>query len=169
MESKEHLLGALRAEFGRWEELLAPLSEEKAAAPLLPSHWSTRDAVAHLWAWQQRTIARLEAALEDRELRFPPWPAQWDPEEEGEPDELNAWLYESHVGRDWDSVYRDWREGFRRTLELGAEIPEANLRELGRYPWLGPCLLSAVLIGTLEHHQEHREWLEPRLGARGRQ
>jgi hypothetical protein len=39
--------------------------------------------VIHLWAWQQRTIARMEAALADREPSFPQWSVDLDPDAEG--------------------------------------------------------------------------------------
>jgi hypothetical protein len=78
MNMKEHILAALREQFNRWEELLASMSEAQLTTPHLPSHWSTKDEIAHLWAWQQRSIARLEAALSNREPEFPKWlPGRW--------------------------------------------------------------------------------------------
>src|SRR5215475_5023392 len=108
MNDKQGTLIALREEFNRWEELLAGLSEAQITAPQLPENWSIKDVVAHLRSWQQRSIARLEAALHNREPEYPAWPAQLDPEEEGQPHDLNAWLYEKDRDRPWSSVYRDW-------------------------------------------------------------
>src|SRR5690606_535345 len=98
---------ALKEQFDRWEEVLASMSDEQITAPHLPSSWSIKDVIAHLWAWQQRSIARVEAALHDREPEFPKWPAEFDPELEGEPDQLNAWIYETHREKSWASVHRD--------------------------------------------------------------
>jgi hypothetical protein len=39
------------------------MSEEYITAPQLSSNMSVKDVIAHLRAWQQRSIARLEAAL----------------------------------------------------------------------------------------------------------
>jgi hypothetical protein len=168
MNDKQGILSALREEFNRWEALLASLSEEQITAPRLPDNWSIKDVIAHLRAWQQRSIARLEAALLDQAPEYPAWPAQFDPEAEGQPHDLNAWLYAKDRDRAWPSVHRDWREGFLRFLELGNTIPEPDLLAAGRYAWLEGYALSAVLHGSYEHHREHAEYLEPVL-ARLRQ
>lgn len=161
MNDKQHILTALREEFNRWEELLANLSEPQITAPQLPENWSIKDVVAHLRAWQQRSIARLEAALLDRAPEYPAWPAQLDPEMEGQPHDLNAWLYAQHRDQPWSSVHQDWSEGFRRFLELGAALPEKDLLDADKYPWLEGYALIDVLQGSYEHHQEHAEYLEP--------
>src|SRR5215216_6197413 len=155
MNDKQGILIALREEFNRWEELLASLSEEQITARQLPDNWSIKDVIAHLRAWQQRSIARLEAALLNREPEFPKWPAQLDPEVEGQPHELNAWLYEAYRDQPWSSVHRDWREGFQRFLELGEAIPEKDLLDVDRYPWLEGYPLSFILQASYEHHHEH--------------
>ena len=153
----------LRDEFKRWEELLAGISEEQIIAKQLPDTLSIKDVIAHLWAWQQRSIARMEAGLHDREPDYPNWPAEFDPEPEGEPDQLNAWIYETNLEKLWSQVYGDWKSGFLSFLELAEAIPENNLFEIGRYIWLEKYPLSAVLLGSYEHHEEHledlQEWL----------
>jgi hypothetical protein len=167
MNDKQGILIALREESDRWEALLAGLGEEQITAPQLSDGWSIKDVIAHLRAWQQRSIARLEAALLGREPEYPVWPAQLDPEMEGEPHDLNAWLYAAYRDQPWPSVYGDWREGFLRFLELGEKIPENDLLAVGRYAWLEGYALIAVLQGSCEHHREHAENLEPVIGAGG--
>ena len=49
--------------FDRWELLLASLSEKQLTDSNLPSNLSVKDVIAHLWAWQQLSVARAEAAL----------------------------------------------------------------------------------------------------------
>jgi hypothetical protein len=161
MNDKKQILKMLKEEFNRWEELLASMSEAQITNPQLPSNRSIKDVMAHLWAWQQRSIARMEAALHNREPEFPKWPEALDPEPEGEPDELNAWIYETNREKPWSRVYGDWRAGFLRFLELGEAIPEKDLLDPGRYPWLEGLPLSAVLLGSYAHH--HQEHFEPLL------
>jgi uncharacterized protein YndB with AHSA1/START domain len=161
MNDKQGILIALREEFNRWEALLASLSEEQITAPQLAENWSIKDVIAHLRAWQQRSIARLEAALLSRAPEYPAWPAQFDPEAEGQPHDLNAWLYTTYRDQPWSSVHRDWSQGFLRFLELGEAIPEKDLLDAGRYNWLEGYALFAVLQGSYEHHREHAEYLEP--------
>jgi hypothetical protein len=159
MEGKTQILKALEREFKQWDELLARLSEEEAVAAGLPSGWSIKDIVGHLRGWQQVSIARLEAALHGREPEFPDWLAGSHPEEEVLLERYNRRIYDEYREQDWASVQRAWREGFLRLLELARRVPEDDLLAKGKYPWLGEYPLSAVLHGSREHHQEHREWL----------
>ena len=160
MNMKDHILAALREQFNSWEELLASLSEEQITAPQLPSTLSIKDVIAHLRAWQQVSIARLEAALLDSEPKLPEWLAGLDPESEENRDRYNDWIYQAYHEQPWSSVHRIWREGFLRFLELGQAIPEDDLLAAGKYPWLEGYPLYAVLQGSYEHHDEH---LDPLL------
>ena len=154
----------LREEFNNWETLLSNLDENQIMLPLRPGEMSIKDTMAHLMTWQQLSIARLEAALHNRELVLPAWPEELDPEPEGQPHEMNAWIYESHQGEPWAAVYEAWHSGFLRFLSLGEAIPEADLVEAGKYSWLESYPLIAVLEGSYGHHREHYEmvsvWLQ---------
>jgi len=164
MNMKEHILSALREQFNRWEDMLAGMSEEQITAPLLPSDWSLKDVMAHLMAWQQRSIARMEAALRDREPDFPEWLPGVDPDAEDTTDQTNAWIYETYRDQPWARVHQVWREGFLRFLETGEEIAERDLLDSSRYPWLGGLPLAIILLASYDHHQEHYEkllaWLQ---------
>jgi hypothetical protein len=159
MGDKQQLINSLRDEFDRWEEMLAGMSKERIETPLSPSIYSTKDVVAHLWAWQQRSIARLEAALSEREPELPQWPVMPDPDSDHDPAQINVWIYESNRDRTWESVYSDWRRGFLRFLELAEAIPEEALFTKGKYSWLDRWALAVVLESSLEHH--HEEHLGP--------
>ena len=73
MNMKEHILAALQEQFARWEELLTRLSEEEITAPQFDLDWSIKDVIAHLWAWQQISIARMEAGVLDSKPGYPGW------------------------------------------------------------------------------------------------
>jgi hypothetical protein len=161
MNNKNQMLTLLKEEFRNWEELLANLDEAQIIAPQLPDNWSIKDVMAHLMAWQQLSIARLEAALHEREPVLPAWPEELDPEPEGQPHDMNAWIYETYRDHSWSTVYHAWRTGFLRFLELGEAIPEKDLLEAGKYPWLEDYPLMAVLQGSYEHH--HQDHFEPLL------
>lgn len=163
MNMKEHILAALREQFQRWEALLASLSAGQVAAPLLPSHWTIKDVIAHLRAWQQRSVARLEAALADREPVYPRWLAGADPDMEDNTEPVNAWIYEAHRELSWAEVHENWRAGFLRLLELSEGISEKDLLDPSRYAWLEGYPLAYILLATYDHHQEHLEILLARL------
>ena len=161
MNDKKLILQMLKEEFNRWEDLLASMSEEQITDPRLPSKLSIKDMIAHLWAWQQRSISRMEAALNNREPEFPIWSEKLDPESEDDLDRINAWIYETYRETPWSSVYKNWREGYLRFLELGEETPEKDLLDPGRYAWLEGQPLSLVLQSSYEHH--HIDHYEPLL------
>jgi len=167
MYMKHHILAALREEFNHWEEVLTGMSEEQITTPHLSSTLSIKDEIAHLRAWQQRSIARLEAALLNREPEFPQWTAtvdtDADPDSENNTDHINGWIYESYREQPWSMVYQNWREGFLRLLEVGAAISEKDLLDSSRYSWLKGYPLAFILVASYDHHQEHLEKLLARL------
>jgi hypothetical protein len=152
-------LTALRELFDQWETLLASLSETQITTPLLPSPWSTKDVIAHLWAWQQRSIARIEAALSNQAPELPNWLPGLDPDAEGATDQINAWIFKTCQEQPWSKVHQDWREGFLRFLDSSTGITEKDLLDPSRYPWLEGRPLAFILLASYDHHQEHYEKL----------
>ncbi len=158
MNMQEHILAALKEQFTRWDGLLAGMSDAQHSAPHLPSDWSTKDELAHLWAWQQRSIARLETAHTLRPPAYPAWPPELDPEVE-DVDQVNAWIFESNRALPWPQMYERWRAGYLRFIELGASVSEMELLDMGRYPWLEGRSLASTLLASYDHHQEHYDKL----------
>ncbi len=161
---KEHILAALREQFEHWEELLASLSEEQITAPDFDREWSIRDVMAHLWAWQQISIARLEGGVLDREPMYPQWITSIGDDWEENADRVNALTFDNNHEKTWSRVYQNWKNGFLRFLELGNQISERDLLNGDRYPWLKGYSLASILVASYEHHQEHFEklldWLQ---------
>lgn len=159
MNDKREQLAKLGAEMQRWDALLVSLDDSVITAPNLPGGWSIKDVVAHLHAWQQRTLARVAAALSGGEPEYPPWPTHLDPEQEDQVQELNDWLYQASRASDWPAVYGAWRTTFQRLLDLAQAVPDTDLLHTGTFPWLEGYPLSFVLQASGEHHAEHWEWL----------
>jgi hypothetical protein len=159
MNMKEHMLAALREQFERWEALLASLSEGQLTAPRFDLDWSIKDVIAHLWAWQQISIARMEAGAGDREPAYPQWILDLGDDWEDNADRVNAFTYEMNHEKPWSEVYRNWRAGFLRFLEVGDTISEREFLDGDRYPWLNGYSLAFILVASYDHHQEHFEKL----------
>jgi hypothetical protein len=158
MDNKQALLTQLRDEFREWEDRLASMSDEQVNTLLPGSTWSVKDVLAHLRAWQQISIARVEAAFLGEEPGFPAWLAGTDPFEadtDENRDDFNARIYSEYHERSWSSVCKDWSQGFQRFMHLAAELADDQLFDSERYPWLNGYPLSAVLEGSCEHHHEH--------------
>ncbi len=144
------------------------MGEEQITALPPTSSLSIKDEIAHLRAWQQISIARLEAAQLNREPVFPDWIAGLDPESGEERDQFNARIYEAHHQEPWSRVGQDWKDGYLRFLELGEAIPEKDLMDKDKDPWLKGYSLFAVLQHSYEHHEEHLEQLLVRLHHQGK-
>ncbi len=155
MPDKQHLLTTLRAESERWQALLAGLNEEQLAARALPAGLSVKDLIGHLHAWQQISIARLAAVVDDRTPAMPSWLGDLAPDAHENLERINAWIHVHYRDQAWADVYAAWEWGFQRFLTLAAAIPEADLFDAQRYPWLGGYAPADVLGGSSEHHAEH--------------
>lgn len=164
MNMKEHILAALREQFESWEALLASLSEEELTTPHFDFDWSIKDVMAHLWAWQQISIARMETGLLDREPEYPRWLASIGGEWEEDANRVNALTFENNHEKSWSEIYQNWREGFLRFMEVGEKISEKDLLDGDRFTWLNGYSLAFILISSYDHHQEHLEklssWLQ---------
>ena len=164
MNMKEHILAALREQFERWEKLLSSLEDDEINAPHFDLDWSIKDVMAHLWAWQQISIARLGSGVRGREPEYPQWILTIGEDWEEDSDRVNALTYEKHHKKPWVEVDQNWRSGFLQFIELGNKISERNLLDGDWYPWLKGYSLASILISSYDHHQEHLEkllaWLQ---------
>jgi len=151
---KQTVLRLAKHVYQGWQDRLSSLSSAQIHASLLPTRWTTKDVVAHLWSWQQRSIARLEAGQAGRKPQFPAWPAGLDPNAH-DVQRLNDWLYEQNRLRPWQQVHADWQAGFQRLLALGEAIPQPDLETPGRYAWLPGHSLAYIIFASCDHHQEH--------------
>ena len=160
MNMKQHILAGLQDVFDEWEARLAGMSEAQITQPPANHQLSIKDEIAHLMAWQQRTVARVEAARLDREPQFPQWPATLDPEDDANTDPINAWIQERYRDQSWSSVHELWRATFQHLLSSANEISERDLLDGSRYAWLNGSPLALILIASYDHHREHLDKLE---------
>ena len=167
MPDKQHLLATLRAEFDRWQALLTSLNEDQLGTRALPAGLSIKDQIGHLHAWQQISIARIEAVVDDREPAMPAWLGDLEPDAHDNLERINSWIHVHYRDQIWADVYAAWRWGFQRFLTLAAAIPEADLFDANRYTWLGGYAPADVLQGSYEHHDEHYEPLPDLLRRLG--
>jgi len=167
MNDKTQIIGLLREQFNRWEGFLTGIDEEQITAPNRIASLSIKDIVAHLTAWQQISVARMEAALNNGNPEYPKWLAGFKPESEDDPDKINARIYIYYRQRPWLDIHREWRTRYLHFLEFAEAMPEKDLLEDGRYAWLNGYALSTVLLGSYEHHVEHLEPLDGLLPQSG--
>ena len=115
--------------------------------------------MAHLWAWQQISIVRMEGGALDREPEYPAWIVESIENWEDDANRVNALTFETNHEKSWSEIYQNWKNGFLQFLELGNKISERDLLDGNRYPWLKGYSLAFILIASYDHHQEHLEKL----------
>lgn len=168
MTTKEQVLHTVKAQFEAWETLLGSLAEAQLTTTIPKLGTSIKEIMAHLYAWQLVSIARLEAGLHHRTPVYPSVPSEFDLETdsldtESNVDDFNAWAYQTYGTQPWTEVHTVWRDGFLRFVELGEAIPEAELLDKQRYDWLEGYSLADIMIFSDEHHQEHIDMVRAEL------
>lgn len=155
------VFAAVRQEWDAWEALVAEVGPDRVTEPAFAGGWSFKDIAAHLTGWRSRTLDRLEAATRGLPDPPPPWPAAYDDD-----DKINTWIYERNRERPAMAVLNDASSSYARLRDAIESLPEADLFDRDRFPWLeGSSLGDAVLSGDLfgHLHEEHlpdiREWL----------
>lgn len=157
--TKQQIITDLGHVYQQWKALIADLSDEQKAAHLEPSEWTVKDVLAHLWFWQQASVARMEAAIRDVEPDYPDWWEMFGPDPEEDVDRTNAWNYAQNRQKPWSQVYASWNGQFQHYISLVKQVPERDLLENGRYAWMGKYRLVDSTLGSYGHHQEHYDML----------
>jgi hypothetical protein len=151
------LIADLQREHEQWKALLAEVGEARMDQPGVAGPWSVKDIVAHLAGWRRRTVGRFQAALRGEADPPPPWPAHLKTD-----DEINAWIYEQSRERSARQVLDDSEQLFQELVAAMEGIPEAELQDPGRFPWLEDQPLTAYQLFA-HFHEEHepdiRAWL----------
>ncbi|MGH2617345.1 MAG: ClbS/DfsB family four-helix bundle protein [Thermomicrobiales bacterium] len=161
LNDRDALLKAVRSLRDDIERVVTEAGEVGETRPDSADEWTCKDLIAHLTSWRLTTVARLEAGLRGEEPAMP-WPAPLD--EDGDLDEINHWFFETNRDKPFAEIVRESRETIARVERAIAALPERDLLEPDRFPWLaGYALGPAVVHGTLEHYREHepdlRAWL----------
>jgi hypothetical protein len=161
-KDKSEWLAALRDMVRQWTDLIDGLSAEQISA-VPDGDYSVKEAIGHNWAWEQLTIAMLEAALEDREMRFTLWPEPYMADNDAGEAAINANIQALTRDRAWDQLYADWQATMQRVIDLTGQIAEDDLMQPGRYPFMGGGRLMGQMAMTWDHHGEHLRDLKAHL------
>ena len=143
-----------------WRELVADVGEDRTDEPGPMGEWTFKDLAAHLLAWRERSIARLEAAAAGRPEPAPPWPRRMRDD-----DTINAWFQEQSRGNSTRDVLDAYDASFDRLRDALLALPPATLTDPMALPWLeGTAAVDNDWSGHLrdEHLPSVRAWLATR-------
>jgi tetratricopeptide (TPR) repeat protein len=135
------------------EGVYAKLSDAERNRVGTLEHWSAKDTLAHIAAWQTSWVNWLAPLSEGRPLSTenPPQVDQVDDE-----NRANAEIFAANQHRSWVQIHGDYQNASRQILKLAALVSEEDLN-------IPPCFaqhkqdtLGRRLAGTFYWHiQEH--------------
>ena len=159
--NKSELIQHLEEENRKYEAFLAQIRPDRMDQPGVAGHWSVKDIVAHVADWRKRTVARLEAAARGASEPPPFWPKNLHTD-----DEINNWMYEANKDRSVQEVLDDSRRVFQQLVAAIDALPETDLNDPNRFPWLeGQSLTSVDFFSHFheEHEPDLRAWLSQQV------
>ena len=117
--NKSELLNWLQEKYQQWEVLLDEIGPVRMDEPGVNGDWSMKDIVSHLTGWNRWLVARLHAAGRGEPEPPPPWPAHLQTD-----DVINAWIYESNLGRSVREVLDETQQVHQQLLEVIEGLPD---------------------------------------------
>lgn len=148
--NKEELLAETRMGRERLLAVLAGLTDAQMAE-LVNGDWTRTDVLAHIEAWERRTLRLLSILRGERDF---------DPDEPGEVDAFNAWSHERNRGRALAEVRDSEAAAYEDLLATISAADEAELADPTRFEFLEGRPLTAVVVENMSgHYAEHLDQL----------
>jgi hypothetical protein len=152
---KQKLLDLMNTGFTSLTALLASLSEQQLTTPGVNSTWSVKDNIAHISAWQKRTLIKVQAVRDNVDFVDPLSP---DATEEA----VNEQFYQQNKDRSLADVLAELHALHQRFVE---NVQAMSDEELNRpLSWQNNKPIWLPIYGNSgEHYDEHltiiRDWL----------
>jgi hypothetical protein len=136
------------------ENAFAGLSDAERKKTGTMEHWSAKDTLAHITAWQMRWVDWLSPLGEGKPL------GEAGPEPVEDENQANAKIFAKNQVRSWELVHSDYQTVSRQILRLGDLLSEQDYTMPQRFAWLKEQTLAARLSGTFYWHvQAHLAYL----------
>jgi hypothetical protein len=159
--TKSALLAEIRVEREALDDLLRGLTtRQRTQRDVTAAGWSVKDILGHLVGWQQMNLAWYQAGERGDRPAVPAPGLTWK-----DVPKLNDIIYRRHRRRSLKAVSEDYETFHHRMLELIHQVADADLVQVGRFPWAGPtwALSDYIRANTASHYrwaQKHiRKWL----------
>jgi hypothetical protein len=162
--TKAELLETMRTERTAWGNLLGEVGEARMSQPGVAGHWSVKDIIVHVTAYEQWLVTWLEAA--SRGELPPPSPLN-----NPDIDERNEVIYAENQARPVRDVLAEAKQVFDQLLNSVEGLLDVDLTDPHRTEWFvkpywseNPPLWDAIAGDSYEHYHEHipsiRAWLD---------
>lgn len=157
---KDTLLQKMRDGYTSFSTFIATLPHDQLTTPGVNGKWSVKDNLAHLSAWQKRTI-NVVHAVRDAVNRPDPTPGMSE-------DEINEQFYQANRTRSLVDIQSELSTVSQQLISSVQELTEAQIN--GPLPWNdGNAVWSNILGNTSEHYEEHRQIIQHWLASQNKE
>lgn len=164
MTPKTQLLETLKSRRAEWDALLASVGEARMDIPGAAGHWSVKDIVSHVTAYERWLIEWLTAASQNT------FPAP-SPLDDGDIERRNARVYELTHAMSLQDVMNDACQNFEALLAIIELLPDEYFDDPQNAAWFMKPYWSkmntvpdAVINLSADHYEEHiptiKAWIE---------
>jgi tetratricopeptide (TPR) repeat protein len=147
--NKTKFLERLRAARVLMEDAFADLSEAETSQTGTFEHWSAKDTVAHIAAWNQRYVDWLRPLAEGKPF------AESGPESANEDwERANARIFAENQPRSWSEIRDEARRAGQQMLDLVLLVSEEDLTDPQRFAWTNGRPLWRRINGAFVAHPQ---------------
>ena len=124
---------------------IANLTAEQRMAGGAPQHWSYKDTLAHIAAWNAHDTWKMQADSQGENQQL-----------SGDIDEINAGIYAEHQQWSWEQVMRLLDDAHRDLAAALVDLSDSDLTDPNRFPWTrGQPLLHRLAFTVYFHALSH--------------
>lgn len=146
------MLTDIQTEWVLFEQALNGLSDEQMLMPGVTGHWSVKDDLAHICAWEKVLLDRINGVLTGQPLQYPPIMNNEDLEL------FNSHTYTENRERSLPSVLLEFRSLYTGLLTVLEALDEEALTRPVPWDWASDDLRlwHIIIANTSDHYREHR-------------
>jgi hypothetical protein len=147
--TKTQLLTETQQEAEALRQYISTLTSEQMTQSGALGEWSVKDAIAHLYEWQQMFFRWYEAGLRGETPAVPAEGYNWR-----QLPALNQAIYERYHEHPLDEIVAAFWDSHAKTLALIESLSEEALTTPGLYPWMNQnALIGYISANTGSHYR----------------
>lgn len=153
-KTKKRILQMLNTERKRLEQNLASLTPEEMHIPGVVGEWSIKDILAHLADWEAHMPIWMDAARSGDPVAEVEVGLSWK-----QFDEFNQRIFERHKDQALIDVLAYFRSTHQEFMQMAEDMPEDEMLERGRYPFIG----KGAVYDWLSAYAAHDRWAKTHI------
>jgi len=138
---QSHLINLFDQAYEAELAFVANLTDEQRMANGAPDHWSHKDTLAHIAAWNAHEVWKMQSAAQGETQQL-----------SGDVDEINAGIYAEHVLWAWDQVMGLLADAQRDLAAALVHLSDSDLTDPERFSWTSHQSLLHRLAFTAYFH-----------------